>query len=47
LSEGLRDASGKGGLANPIDGHLEVLCGNAAEADVFAPTLEWLKRHAK
>lgn len=28
-------------------GHLDVLCGNAAEGDVFAPTLEWLRRHAK
>ncbi|MFZ1888443.1 MAG: hypothetical protein WAU33_10455 [Candidatus Binataceae bacterium] len=28
-------------------GHLDVLCGNAAEAQVFAPTLEWLRRHAK
>ncbi|MFZ0659084.1 MAG: hypothetical protein WAM05_10220, partial [Candidatus Binataceae bacterium] len=28
-------------------GHLDVLCGNAAEAQVFARTLEWLKRHAK
>lgn len=28
-------------------GHLDVLCGNAAEAEVFARTLEWLKRHAK
>lgn len=28
-------------------GHLDVLCGNAAEAEVFARTFEWLKRHAK
>jgi len=28
-------------------GHLDVLCGNAAEAQVFARTLEWLKRHPK
>lgn len=28
-------------------GHLDVLCGTAAQADVFAKTLEWLKRHAK
>ncbi|MGC1679565.1 MAG: hypothetical protein WA740_18700 [Candidatus Binataceae bacterium] len=28
-------------------GHLDVLCGNAAEAEVFARTLEWLKQHAK
>ncbi|HUY27097.1 MAG TPA: hypothetical protein VMV27_06715 [Candidatus Binataceae bacterium] len=27
-------------------GHLDVLCGTAAEAEVFAPTLAWLKRHA-
>lgn len=28
-------------------GHLDVLCGNAAEEDVFVKTLGWLKRHAK
>jgi pimeloyl-ACP methyl ester carboxylesterase len=28
-------------------GHLDVLCGTAAEEDVFARTLGWLKRHAK
>ena len=28
-------------------GHLDVLCGTAAEADVFAKTLAWLRRHAK
>lgn len=41
------------GTANPTFtkfpgwGHLDVLCGNAAEAEVFSRTLEWLKRHAK
>ncbi len=28
-------------------GHLDVLCGNFAEAKVFAPTLDWLRRHQK
>ena len=28
-------------------GHLDVLCGTAAEAEVFAKTLGWLRRHAK
>lgn len=28
-------------------GHLDVLCGTHAEAQVFAPTLTWLKRHQK
>jgi pimeloyl-ACP methyl ester carboxylesterase len=29
------------------DGHLDVLCGNDSEAMVFAPTLEFIKRHRK
>jgi pimeloyl-ACP methyl ester carboxylesterase len=29
------------------DGHLDVLCGNGSEATVFAPVLEFVKRHRK
>jgi pimeloyl-ACP methyl ester carboxylesterase len=28
-------------------GHLDVLCGTKAEAQVFAPTMTWLKQHQK
>jgi pimeloyl-ACP methyl ester carboxylesterase len=28
-------------------GHLDVLCGTQAEAQVFAPTMSWLRRHQK
>jgi pimeloyl-ACP methyl ester carboxylesterase len=28
-------------------GHLDVICGTHAENEVFAPTLEWLRRHRK
>jgi pimeloyl-ACP methyl ester carboxylesterase len=28
-------------------GHLDVLCGTKAQAQVFAPTVAWLKRHQK
>jgi hypothetical protein len=28
-------------------GHLDVICGNQAESEVFAPTLEWLKQHQR
>jgi hypothetical protein len=31
----------------PRWGHLDVLCGTHAQAQVFAPTLAWLKRHQK
>ncbi len=28
-------------------GHLDILCGNQAESQVYAPALAWLKRHQK
>jgi pimeloyl-ACP methyl ester carboxylesterase len=28
-------------------GHLDVICGTHAETEVFAPALEWLRRHRK
>jgi pimeloyl-ACP methyl ester carboxylesterase len=31
----------------PKWGHLDVLCGTNAQAQVFAPTVAWLKRHQK
>ena len=31
----------------PKWGHLDVLCGTRAQAQVFAPTVAWLKRHQK
>lgn len=34
-------------LKFPGAGHLDVLCGTRSEAEVYAPTLAWLRRHQK